>query len=230
MKNSGFVVLVLLLVAFCGLCAGSAVDYATGNIVPLPQSPYTDCTNKDAATLVFDDVSIANDATYISAVENTLETKNWKEWLIIYSITPTAADWYIDLKVDYCTLVDNSGDEYLFARDAIDYPTGETVTALWDTLSSSSTQLTDDMSYIGYPSTTTGAGMYAKAKLDTLQSNTPDVIVDTCPFNWNPAWVSLEFTGKNVEVSYEFYDWCVPEPGTLAFLALGALTFMRRRF
>ena len=53
--------------------------------------------------------------------------------------------------------------------------------------------------------------------------------IDTMPFDWNPEWVSLEFYGQNVQVEYEFIDFCIPEPGTLSLLALGALVLKRRK-
>jgi hypothetical protein len=51
----------------------------------------------------------------------------------------------------------------------------------------------------------------------------------TWTLDWNPPWESFTITGT-IDVDELVIDtWCVPEPTTMAFVALGGLALLRRR-
>ncbi|MCC7409914.1 MAG: PEP-CTERM sorting domain-containing protein [Phycisphaeraceae bacterium] len=189
-----------------------AVPYTADKIVPLPP-PNPQYTNIDSGTIIFG----PGQEEYIVEVENNLRLDHWKEWMIIYTITPLTPDnWLADLHVDYSKIVDPGPPEPWF-----DLLLEGSQYAFWQTYyGGSSSPVPLSWTVVGYPFTVN------PISVDPQQA---DLVIDTMPFWWNPEWVSLEFSGANVQIDYTFIDWCVPEPSALGVLALAGLGVLRRR-
>ncbi|MCC7147342.1 MAG: PEP-CTERM sorting domain-containing protein [Phycisphaeraceae bacterium] len=216
MIRKGSVVLVWRAVALLVLLAvaGSAwaLPYSADEIVPLP-APNPNYTNAASGTVILG----AYPDEYIIMVENELRFDHWKEWMIIYTITPLEPnDWLADLHVDYSMLINPGGGPPLFENLQMGLDT-----AFWQTYYGGTGSLMPlTWTVVGFPNTV------VPLKVNPLQA---DLVVCTDPFNWNPEWVSLEFGGANVRIDYQFVDWCIPEPGSLALLAVAGLGWMVRR-
>lgn len=207
-----------VVLAFCGVALMAypviGTPFPADEIILLPDPPSPEYTNHAEGTVTLE----APPDDYIIMVENVLDYCNWKEWIITYTFTPTDEDWLADLHVDYAFQVPGE-DPPLF-----DHLTIGTDTAFWQTAyftESSEPPPPDTWTAVGYP-----FSIGEPLKVDPSQA---DLVINTDPFCYNPEWVSLEFEGGNVQVGYTFYDWCIPEPTTLALLALGSLLVARRR-
>ncbi|MCC7204151.1 MAG: PEP-CTERM sorting domain-containing protein [Phycisphaeraceae bacterium] len=188
-----------------------AVPYIADKIVPLPP-PNPNYTNTDSGTVIF---GPAQD-DYIVEVQNDLRLDHWKEWMIVYTITPLEPVWIADLHVDYSLLVDPVPPQPLF-----DILIEGGQSAFWQTYyATNSSPMPLSWTVVGYPFSVNPV---------SIDPREADLVIDTMPFWWNPEWVSLEFSGANVRIDYQFIDWCVPEPATLGVLALAGLALLGRR-
>ncbi len=231
MKHSQRSLLFSLGVCILALALPVMADpYPADEIIPLPVPPNPEYTNTASGTLVFG----SENPAYTVMVENELILQNWKEWIIQYTITPlNPEDWWFDPHVDYGFRVNPGEEPPLFDRcqmEAINPTTGQMqlYSAWWDTLvtgSGSAPPTTTVWTAAGFPFANQSAGLFVMSSpLGPI-----DYLIDTYPFDFNPEWVSLEFAGRNVQIDYVFYDWCVPEPTTVGLMLLGSAIIIRRR-
>jgi len=201
---------VFMLVCIVGAASqATALPYGADEVILLPP-PNPDHTNTASGRVV----PVENDP-YVIMVENEFKLENWKEWIITYNITIlNPNDWFADLHVDYSHLVSENPQEW--ENDVCG-----TATAIWNTYyGSQASPAPLTWTVVGYP------GQIQPLKVDPSQA---DDWIDTNPFDYNPEWVSLHFEGYNVEIDYEFTDWCIPEPASLSLLGLGLAALIRRR-
>lgn len=205
---------IILAVCCVALLSGAAfaTTFEPNKTVGLPVPPNPGYTNADSGT-----ITLTTGNPYISVVQNTLNMDHWKEWWIKYTITilDPQADWLADFHIDYSHKL--PFPENMWERDMID--PHEAFFQTYYAKRSSPQPLV--WVAVGYPSS---IGQPLK-----VNPQNADAVIDTLPFDYNPEWVSLDFVGTNVQVSYEFYDWCIPEPASLSLLGLGAMALLRRR-
>jgi hypothetical protein len=185
-------------------------SFVPDKTVPLP-APNPNYTNTDSGTVLL------TGNAYNVIVQNEYNLLHWKEWLIHYDITivDPQLPYLVDLHIDYCHPV--AGTPY-YQWDQMGIQN-----AFWQTYYGKDTSpMPLSWTAAGYPLALPGPPL----RVNPQQAN---LVVDTSPFTYNPEWVSLHFEGINATVQYSFFDWCIPEPATLALLGMGASAMLRRR-
>lgn len=208
------IVLCVIGLGCCFALAGPAwsAPYTADKIVPLPP-PNPNYTNTDSGTIILGEGL----QDYTVVVENQWRLDHWKEWMIVYTITPlNPNNWLADLHVDYSLLVDPNPELPLF-----DILMEGGQPALWQTYYATNNS--------PMPLSWTAEGYPFSVNPISIDPREADLVINTLPFWWNPQWVSLEFSGSNVQIDYVFVDWCIPEPSALGVLALAGLGVLRRR-
>ena len=140
-------------------------------------------------------------------VENIFDPTRWKEWNFAMYV-PVGSDPLTDMLVDYDLTEDHSAP-------VVEFPVDLTATpGTW--------VMPDGVEYQGYYADSVELGV----------STSPDGD-PTGPYPYgNPWWVSYHIDVPDTitgSIWYEIYDECLPEPMTLALLAMGSVALIKRR-
>ena len=234
-------VFISIIVAMC--MAVPAMGYPTTGsiydadlIVDLPQPPESAYTNYaqgtiDASDPIYNDENgYASHFDYTILVENEWDPLRWKEFLMDLTFTFVAQDPWIELHIDFSKTNPeweiNPVNNPQFICEAY-WGYGPVTDPL-----PGSTWLA-----IGFPGSNPNAPQ--SPLLQSLMGSENDLINLALPqhhplgvpyYDWNPEWVSLSFHGYGFTVDYEFTDWCIPEPATLALLLAGGFLALSRKF
>ncbi|MHC4294761.1 MAG: PEP-CTERM sorting domain-containing protein [Planctomycetota bacterium] len=230
LKSNLFCVVVCISVLGASAMGGPVTGdyYDADKIVYLPVPPNPNYTNYDSGSIDAMNNNCEEPFDYTIVIENKWDPDRWKEFLFDLTLTGLyVEDYFIDIHVDFSsTNLDPCYPEQFYCE------------ALWNVFYATypdSLPAGGAWRVIGLPSTKPSAPQ----GLDPALIGTEDLLVDyqlpehhplEVPyFDWNPEWVSLTFYGWGFAGTYEFTDWCVPEPATLSLLALGGVFLVKRR-
>ena len=232
----------LFVMSFCMLfVAGAAMGYPiTGSlydadeIIPLPVPANPNYTNYaqgtiDASDPIYnDDNGYASHFDYTILVENELDPLRWKEFLMDLTFTFVAPEPWIELHIDFST----TNPEWLI--DPVNNPQF-LCEAYWGYGPVTAPLPGSTWRAIGFPGNNPNAPQ-SPLLLSLLGTENELMDLGVVPshpiypyYDWNPEWVSLSFHGYGFTVDYEFTDWCIPEPATLALMLIGGFLGLARR-
>lgn len=206
----------------------TGVLYDADAIVPLPVPPNPEYTNYTSGRIDAMNYTSDNPLDYTIVVENELDPIRWKEFLYQLTIVQyNPEDYVMDFHIDFSTTnpawyEDPQQPQFLCE-------------AYWQTLiAGTPNPAPASWTVVGYPGNNSKAPIspvlaLAGPQIDQWIDLMLPPFDGTKYYDWNPQWVSLEFSGYGFAVDYDFTDWCIPEPASLALLGIGAVTLLRRK-